>query len=138
MITCRFRNDPVAAPKLSVPQKALSSAIRQQLDLEVAQLTDLCDLLELLHTAKEFLASIGGDPNEAIAPWMTKLRLVPRYWLNYNANATFVFACFSGPKYGKLRQVWVSRETKWGNYSSALRLKRINAERRPFDAEAYC
>ena len=53
-----------------ISQKKLENAVQYQLETEVKQLPDLCQLLESVTTARDFLLEIGGRPDRSLVDFM--------------------------------------------------------------------
>ena len=53
-----------------ISQKKLENAVQYQLETEVKQLPDLCQLLESVTTARDFLLEIGGSPDRSLVDFM--------------------------------------------------------------------
>lgn len=77
----RFQNDEVRAGAAllqdSIPQVHLSAGLRYQMDCELKQLVDVCELLSLAETARDFLLVTGGSPDDSLLHRMKRLRLAP-------------------------------------------------------------
>ena len=61
-------NQKTLASKIS--QKKLENAVQYQLETEVKQLPDLCQLLESVTTARDFLVEIGGNSDKSLVEFM--------------------------------------------------------------------
>ena len=61
-------NQKTLSSKIS--QKKLENAVQYQLETEVKQLPDLCQLLESVTTARDFLVEIGGSPDRSLVDFM--------------------------------------------------------------------
>ena len=53
-----------------ISQKKLENAVQYQLETEVKQLPDLCQLLESVTTARDFLVEIGGSSDKSLVEFM--------------------------------------------------------------------
>ena len=53
-----------------ISQKKLENVVQYQLETEVKQLPDLCQLLESVTTARDFLLEIGGNQEELLVEFM--------------------------------------------------------------------
>lgn len=60
-----------------ISQKKLENAVQYQLETEVKQLPDLCQLLESVTTARDFLLEIGGSPDRSLVDFMVS-------WTHHN------------------------------------------------------
>ena len=60
-----------------ISQKKLENAVQYQLETEVKQLPDLCQLLESVTTARDFLLEIGGRPDRSLVDFMVS-------WTHHN------------------------------------------------------
>jgi len=56
-------------------QEELSNNTQYQIETEVKSLPDLCQLLESVYTAKDFLLEAGGQPDVSLAQFLAKLHL---------------------------------------------------------------
>merc|ERR1719431_2517599 len=56
-------------------QEQLSNSAQHQIETEVRLLPDLCRLLDIVQTARDFLLETGGTPSKDLAAFLGKLRL---------------------------------------------------------------
>ena len=53
-----------------IKQQVLGNTLEHQLDVEVRGVPELCQLLDSLHTAREFLLQTGGDPEQSLPDFL--------------------------------------------------------------------
>ena len=58
----------------SVAQKSLPNNIQHLVDTDLRSLPDLCELLNSVLTAREFLVTTGGDPNASLQKYLVGWR----------------------------------------------------------------
>ena len=66
-----------------ISQKKLENAVQYQLETEVKQLPDLCQLLESVTTARDFLLEIGGKPDRPLAEFMVSCNNFLNVWFRF-------------------------------------------------------
>jgi hypothetical protein len=75
-----FLNDDLRGDKVRlgevIPQEDLPNSIRTQIDTELRQVSDVCNLLRLAEITRDFLLVTGGPDSEVLHIRMKKLRLV--------------------------------------------------------------
>ena len=55
----------------------MSNSLSAQLDLELRHVVDVCNILKLVETTRDFLRVTGGERSESLLKRMKKLRLAP-------------------------------------------------------------
>ncbi|CAG0886586.1 unnamed protein product [Cyprideis torosa] len=75
-----FQNDKIQTTRLSelIPQDCLLGSLRLQLDTELKKLPDVCDLLSIAETTRDFLLITGGPEGDSLFKRMKDLRLKPK------------------------------------------------------------
>ena len=58
-----------------ITQTQLDNNVQHQLELELRELPDLCQLLESVCTARDFLLEVGGDPDTSLPAFMVRIVL---------------------------------------------------------------
>ena len=56
-----------------ITQTQLDNNVQHQLELELRELPDLCQLLESVCTARDFLLEVGGDPDTSLPAFMVRI-----------------------------------------------------------------
>ena len=76
-----YQDDNLRGDKISlaevIEQEPLPSGLSAQLDLELRHVVDVCNILKLAETTRDFLRVTGGDRHESLFKRMKKLRLAP-------------------------------------------------------------
>ena len=76
-----YQDDNLRGDKISlaevIEQEPLPSGLSAQLDLELRHVVDVCNILKLAETTRDFLGVTGGDRHESLFKRMKKLRLAP-------------------------------------------------------------
>ena len=76
-----YQDDNLRGDKISlaevIDQEPLAGSLSTQLDLELRHVVDVCNILKLAETTRDFLRVTGGERNESLLKRMKKLRLAP-------------------------------------------------------------
>ena len=56
-----------------IVQQELSNNTQYQIETELKSLPDLCQLMESVYTAKDFLMEAGGQPDQPLAKFLVSL-----------------------------------------------------------------
>lgn len=63
---------------LAIEQMALNKQIAKQLDLELRTNVDVCDLLKMMRTCRDFAAKTGCTDDDNLYDYLTEFRLYPQ------------------------------------------------------------
>lgn len=72
-----YQNDDLRNVRLAdvIEQVDLYSSVKMQIETELKELVDVCDLLSMVETARDFLLVTGGKPDDSLGQRMKMLRL---------------------------------------------------------------